>query len=43
VREVVAVGDTEVAVGVLVLLNAVGWVGCADAKHTREAVVAVAC
>jgi hypothetical protein len=32
----IALGDTEVPVSVLILPNAVGWVGCADAKHTRR-------
>jgi hypothetical protein len=32
----ITLGDTEVPVSVLILLNAVGWVGCADAKHTRR-------
>jgi hypothetical protein len=32
----IVLGDTEVPVSVLILLNAVAWVGCADAKHTRR-------
>jgi hypothetical protein len=36
VRKMIALGDTEVPVSVLILPNAVGWVGCADAKHTRR-------
>lgn len=38
VREVVALGDSEIPVGVLVLRDAVRWVRRADGEHTGRAI-----
>lgn len=38
VAEVIALGDMEAPVRVLILFNALRWILCADSKHTRWAI-----